>query len=67
MTSYRTRFEVQVRTDADRKSGALSLQLPLARWAFYEPDEFPALLAEAGWGARILATRWFIFGSAQPT
>jgi ubiquinone/menaquinone biosynthesis C-methylase UbiE len=32
----------------------------------YEPDELQALLAAAEWEPRIDATRWFIFGSAQP-
>jgi len=32
----------------------------------YEPDELESLLQELGWTARVSATRWFIFGSAQP-
>ncbi|MGH9186123.1 MAG: hypothetical protein ACRD0U_09965 [Acidimicrobiales bacterium] len=33
----------------------------------YEPDELHALLEAEGWDADINATRWFIFGSAQPS
>jgi len=32
----------------------------------YEPDELQALLGAAGWDAHIDATRWFLYGSAQP-
>jgi len=32
----------------------------------YEPDELQALLDAKGWNASVDATRWFIFGSAQP-
>lgn len=32
----------------------------------YEPDELAAQLAGMGWTADITATRWFLFGSAQP-
>jgi ubiquinone/menaquinone biosynthesis C-methylase UbiE len=33
----------------------------------YEPDELAAQLGILGWAADITATRWFLFGSAQPT
>lgn len=32
----------------------------------YEPDELEARLEDLGWTADIKATRWFLFGSAQP-
>jgi len=32
----------------------------------YEPDELTALIEAEGWRADIDATRWFIFGSAEP-
>lgn len=32
----------------------------------YEPDELVAQLADLGWTADIKATRWFLYGSAQP-
>ena len=32
----------------------------------YEPDELEALIRAEGWGAELDATRWFVFGSAQP-
>ncbi len=32
----------------------------------YEPEELQSLLATEGWEADVSATRWFIFGSAQP-
>jgi ubiquinone/menaquinone biosynthesis C-methylase UbiE len=33
----------------------------------YEPDELALQLANLGWTADIKATRWFLFGSAQPS
>jgi demethylmenaquinone methyltransferase/2-methoxy-6-polyprenyl-1,4-benzoquinol methylase len=33
----------------------------------YEPDELASLLREQGWATQLEATRWFIFGSAQPS
>jgi len=33
----------------------------------YEPDELGTLLGAEGWYAHIDATRWFIYGSAQPS
>ncbi len=32
----------------------------------YEPDELQALIEAEGWRADIQASRWFVFGSAQP-
>ena len=32
----------------------------------YEPDELQALIEAEGWRADIDATRWFVFGSAEP-
>jgi demethylmenaquinone methyltransferase/2-methoxy-6-polyprenyl-1,4-benzoquinol methylase len=32
----------------------------------YEPDELAALLAAEGWSSALTATRWFIYGSAEP-
>jgi ubiquinone/menaquinone biosynthesis C-methylase UbiE len=33
----------------------------------YEPDELAAQLTDLGWAADIRATRWFLFGTAQPS
>lgn len=33
----------------------------------YEPEELERLIEAEGWNAEIGATRWFIFGSAQPS
>jgi ubiquinone/menaquinone biosynthesis C-methylase UbiE len=33
----------------------------------YEPDELEAQLKDLGWTPAIKATRWFLFGSAQPS
>jgi hypothetical protein len=32
----------------------------------YQPAELEALLTELDWTAEMHATRWFVFGSAQP-
>ncbi len=32
----------------------------------YEPDELEQLIEAEGWQSRIEASRWFVFGSAQP-
>ncbi len=32
----------------------------------YEPDELQSLIEAEGWRADIHATRWFVFGSAEP-
>jgi demethylmenaquinone methyltransferase/2-methoxy-6-polyprenyl-1,4-benzoquinol methylase len=33
---------------------------------FYEPEELRRLLGGEGWEAEVLATRWFVYGWAQP-
>jgi demethylmenaquinone methyltransferase/2-methoxy-6-polyprenyl-1,4-benzoquinol methylase len=34
---------------------------------FYEPDELAEKLVAQGWKAAVAGTRWFIYGSAQPS
>jgi demethylmenaquinone methyltransferase/2-methoxy-6-polyprenyl-1,4-benzoquinol methylase len=58
-------YVVEYGTDAHLRTLGDGSQYRVVK-VMYEPDELQALLEAEGWYAQLFATRWFIYGSAQP-